>query len=107
MKYITRQDELVLLAVYRLGGESSLIRIRELINQTTDKEWSISSVYVPLDRLEKAGYLSTAIGEPTGKRGGKAVKFYQITQEGLQALERVRSVHDAMWDGIDLLVLER
>ena len=107
MKYITRQDELVLLAVYRLGGESSLIKIRELINQTTDKEWSISSVYVPLDRLEKGGYLRTAIGEPTGKRGGKAVKFYQITQEGLQALERVRSVHDAMWDGIDLLVLER
>jgi len=100
MKYITRQEELVLLTVCRLKENAYLVTIRELLNERTGREWSISSVYVPLDRLEKAGYLGTRLGEATERRGGKAIKYYTLTDEGVRALTAVREVHDAMWDGI-------
>ena len=107
MKLLTRQEELILITVYRLGSQSSLIKIRENLLDSTGKEWSISSIYVPLDRLERAGYLTASIGEPEARRGGRAVKLYKLTKEGLEALEQVKSIHDTLWDGIDTLILEK
>ena len=107
MKLLTRQEELILITIYRLGNQSSLVKIRESLLASTGKEWSISSIYVPLDRLERAGYLSASVGEPEARRGGRAVKLYQMTPEGLKALEEVKAIHDALWDGIDTLALER
>ena len=107
MKLLTRQEELILITIYRLGNQSSLVKIRESLLASTGKEWSISSIYVPLDRLERAGYLSASIGEPEARRGGRAVKLYRMTREGLKALEEVKAIHDALWDGIDILALER
>lgn len=106
MKLLTQQEELILLAVYRLGDQSSLLNVRDLLNQISGKEWSISSVYVPLDRCRKNGYLTTSIGEPEAKRGGKAVKYYHLTQDGLKALEEIKSIQDLLWEGIGKLAFE-
>ena len=103
---LTRQEELILLTIFRQGGASSLIRIREYLNGKTDKEWSVSSIYVPLDRLARAGHLATEIGEPESRRGGKAVKIYCLTEEGIEALNRLKAMHDVMWDGIQSVALE-
>lgn len=100
MKLLTQQEELILLAVYKLGNESSLLKVRDLLNQISGKAWSISSVYVPLDRCRKNGYLTTSIGEPEAKRGGKAVKYYHLTNEGQKALAEIKSIQDVLWDGI-------
>jgi hypothetical protein len=53
MKYLTRQEELVLLSVFRLKDNAYLISIQDHLNRFTGKDWSISSVYIPLSRLEK------------------------------------------------------
>ena len=57
MKFLTRQEEMVLLSVFQLKGNSYLVKIREHLIKITGKEWSISSVYVPLEKLRKEGYL--------------------------------------------------
>ncbi len=100
MKYITRQEELVLLSVFRLKNKAYLISIQDHLNRFTGKNWSISSVYIPLSRLEKRGYLKTTIGEITEKRGGKAIKYYQLTQTGLKALAELEAVNKTMWIGV-------
>ena len=97
MKYITRQEEFVLLAVGQLKEKAYLVEVGKLLSKITGKNWSISSVYVPLDKLEKTGYLSSRIGEPTARRGGKAIKYYSLTREGKMALTEVKAVHDAFW----------
>ena len=107
MKFLTRQEELIMLAIYQSGGESSLVKVRDYIIKNTGKEWSISSVYVPLDRLTRTGYLRTSIGEPEARRGGKAVKYYQLTQDGLAALTELKTIQDVMWKGITKLAVER
>jgi len=103
MKYLTRQEELILLTIFRLKGKSYLIEIREHLIKHTEKKWSLSSVYVPLDRLRRDGYLDTVLGNPEPKRGGKAIKYYQLTKKSLTALEEVKNIHDVMWDGITKL----
>jgi DNA-binding PadR family transcriptional regulator len=106
MKYLTRQEELVLLSVFQLKENAYLITIQNFLNRLTGKKWSISSVYVPLSRLEKNGYLKSTIGEATEKRGGKGIKYYQITKAGTKALSDLKDVYDKMWKGIGELVIK-
>jgi PadR family transcriptional regulator PadR len=104
VKFLTRQEEQVLLAVFRLKDNACLISIQAHLNHFTGKDWSISSVYIPLSRLEKRDYLKTRIGPATEKRGGKAIKYYQITKIGLKALAELEAVNEIMWSGIRGLV---
>ena len=103
MKYLTRQEELVLLSVFRLKNKAYLISIQDHLNHSTGKDWSVSSVYIPLSRLEKRGYLKTTIGEITEKRGGKAIKYYQMTRIGLKALAELEAINETMWSGVKCL----
>lgn len=106
MKFITRQEELILLAIFHLGEEASLIKIRELLFKQTGKEWSVSSVYVPLDRLYRAGLLDASIGKPEARRGGRAVKTYSLNTTGRRALADVKMIQDVMWRGVEGLATE-
>ena len=100
MKYLTRQEELVLLSVFRLKDNAYLISIQDHLNHFTGKDWSISSVYIPLSRLEKRNYLKTTIGAVTETRGGKAIKYYQITGDGIKALAELETINETMWRGV-------
>ena len=100
MKYLTRREELMLLSILRLKDNAYLVTLRELLNENTDKKWSIGNVFDSLDKLEEAGYISPRIGEPSAKRGGKTVKYYSVTKLGIEALKTTRSVQDAMWEGL-------
>ena len=96
-KYLTRKEELILLAVYKLGETANLVKVRELLNISTGREWTVGNVYVPLDRMTKLGYLETRVGEPTSRRGGKAVKYYILSRLGKEALAELKRIHEAMW----------
>lgn len=100
MKYLTRKEELILLAVFRLEDRASLVQIRQHLTTSTGHEWTVGNVYVPLDRMSKLGYLESRIGDPTAQRGGKAVKFYRLTKKGIEALMALKKVHNKMWAGI-------
>lgn len=99
MKFLTRQEELVLLTIHLLEDKSSLISIREHLIESTGKDWSVSSVYMPLNKLTRHGFLSSQLGEPSLKRGGKAVKFYQLTKKAIEALNEINSINALMWKG--------
>jgi PadR family transcriptional regulator PadR len=99
-KYLTRKEELILLTIFRLGEAANLVNIREQLAHSTGRAWSVGNVYVPLDRLSRLGFLDTRIGQPTARRGGKAVKFYLLTRQGKESLAELKRVHDALWDGL-------
>ena len=60
----------------------------------------MGNVYVPLDRMRKEGYLEEYIGEPTEKRGGKAIKYYRLAKRGMDALAEINKVNSVMWEGL-------
>ena len=108
MKLLTRKDELMLLAIIRLGAEAaSLVALRELLIENTGTGWTVGNVFVSLEKLESAGYIQSTLGEPTAKRGGKAVKYYAVTPSGLQSLREIRAVQEGMWDGLHDVVCPR
>ena len=107
MKYLTRKEEMILLAIFKLEDCASLVKIREHLAESTRKEWTIGNVYVPLDRMSKLGYLESRVGNPTAQRGGKAVKFYRLSKKGEQALLELRKVHDRMWAGIPEFAIKK
>jgi len=41
------------------------------------------------------------MGEPSGERGGKAKRHFQVSPEGVEALEASRSVRERMWARVE------
>ena len=93
-------EELVLLAVLRLGEHAYGARIREELAEQAGRSVSISTVYVTLMRLEEKGLARSWMGEPTGERGGKAKRHFDVRPEGVAALESTRAVRERMWEGV-------
>ncbi len=93
-------EHFVLLAVKRLGGPNSGADIRDTIEDRTGRLLTVSAIYVTLMRLEKKGFLTSGLGDPTPVRGGKARRRFHITEAGNHALEEVRRQWQRMWDGV-------
>ena len=107
MKYLTRKDELLLLAILKLEDNAYLVKLREFLNVNTTKKWSVGNIFVSLDRLERQGLINPKIGEPKAIRGGKAIKYYRVTDVGLSALRETKIVQDDMWDGLIKIVFNK
>ena len=106
MRLLTRPEEFVLLAVWKLQDNAYSLPIRNQISEITGHAWSLGSIYTPLERLVKKGFLTSYLTESTPERGGRHKRVYQLTPQGRQALIRIREIEQAMWSGIGRLALE-
>ena len=97
---LTRAEELILLAVWKLQHEAYGASIRTHLSNRTGDDWPIATVYTPLDRLAKKGMLSTRVGAPTGERGGRSRKLYTLTAKGVKAVQHARTVTESMWQDL-------
>jgi len=104
MKTITRNEELILLSVLQLGSDAYLVAIQEHLSKITEKKISLTSVHLPLSRLEKNGLVEGALGEATAVRGGRRKKIYRITKYGFEALEEHKRISDALWQDYAKLI---
>ena len=100
MDLLTRAEELILLAIWRLKDNAYCVPIHRYVTEITGEKWSLGSIYMPLDRLVKKGYLESYLSEATPERGGRHKRIYLLTVEGKGALKKVRVVHDRMWRGV-------
>ena len=78
-------EQLVLLAILRLGEGAYAVPIREEL-AGHGVNLSRGSVYVTLDRLERKGYVRSWFDEPTPEPGGKARRCFRIERAGVAAL---------------------
>ncbi|MEM1128246.1 MAG: PadR family transcriptional regulator [Bacteroidota bacterium] len=106
MKLLTRAEEFVLLAVWRLQEDAYSIPIRRQLTRITGRSWSLGSVYTPLERLTKKGLVTSRLTGATAQRGGRHKRVYALTERGRQALIRIRTVEDAMWSGVSIADLQ-
>ncbi len=97
---LTRTEELLLLAVWRLQQDAYGLAIGRQVSDLLGKKVSVGAVYIPLERLARKGLLATWESEPTARRGGRRKRFYKLTPSGLAALNTVRKIHDEAWSGL-------
>ena len=97
MKLLTRAEELILLAIWQLQEDAYCIPIRSKISELSGEEWSLGSIYMPLDRLSKRGLLDSYLSDKTPERGGRHKRIYTLTEEGKESLIKVREVQTNMW----------
>ena len=100
MKLLTRIEELILFSIWKLKEDAYCIPIHEQIVKLTGEDILLGSIYMPLDRLVKRGYLDSVLSGSTPERGGRHKRIYHLTPEGEKALFKVRELHSHMWDGV-------
>ncbi|WP_338292342.1 PadR family transcriptional regulator [Planctobacterium marinum] len=101
-KYLGEFEQVILLAVMRLGTDAYGKTIRELLSEQLSRDVTVGALYATLERLEVKGMVSSTMGEPTKERGGRAKKYFKITAKGQQALKRSKDALTLMWQGLSL-----
>ena len=94
-------EQLVLLALLRLGNGAYGASIRREITDRTKRDVPIGSVYVTLARLERKKMVVSYVGIPTRERGGRRRKHYLMNDPGQQALGRAYRALKAMSEGLE------
>jgi DNA-binding PadR family transcriptional regulator len=95
-------EQLVLLALLRLGNDAYGMEVRVEIERRTRREVSYGAVYTTLDRLERKGFVAHRKGEATAERGGRAKKYFGVRPAGREALRATQRALTEMWEGVSL-----
>jgi PadR family transcriptional regulator len=95
-------EQVVLLATLRLGDDAYGVTIRREIAQCTEREPAPGALYTTLDRLEEKGLVSSAYGDPTPERGGRAKRYFIVTASGVRAVARAQRAYQRLLKGLAL-----
>jgi DNA-binding PadR family transcriptional regulator len=99
--YLGELEQIVLLAVLRVGDQAYAIPILEQIEQHTGRKVARGALYTALDRLESKGCLRSRLGDPLPERGGRARRYFTVTPVAVRALRESRRALLRLWRGID------
>jgi DNA-binding PadR family transcriptional regulator len=101
--YLGEFELMILLAVLQLGEEAYGVPIARLLEAHRGRDVSIGSVYAALERMETKGLVSSSLGDPTPERGGKAKRYFQVTDAGLRQAHETRKVLTSLWHQLPAL----
>ena len=93
-------EELVLLLVAVLDGNAYGISVMEEMKSQTGRLVNISAVHAALRRLEAKGFVKSSWSEATKARGGRRKRLFQITQKGVNVLQKVKEMRNNLWGQI-------
>ena len=99
-------EQLVLLAVLRLGREAYGASVSLEIEAHSGRDVSVAAVHTTLDRLEHKGFTRSRLGDPTPQRGGKRKRHYEVTPAGVRALQHSMRALRRMTKGLEDLLGE-
>jgi DNA-binding PadR family transcriptional regulator len=100
--YLGEFEQLVLLALARLGDAAYGVTIRATLVERTKRKPSFGAIYSTLRRLEGKGLVRSFTGEPEAVRGGRAKKYGVLTSRGRAALREAHAAVVRMAEGISL-----
>src|SRR5271154_5866215 len=101
-EFLGEFEQIVLLAVLRLGEQAYGVPIRREIEFRTKRDVTVGALYSTLDRLEAKGYVASHFADPTAERGGRSKRFFRVEPLGLKAVKRSQQALATMIEGLDL-----
>jgi PadR family transcriptional regulator PadR len=96
-------EQIVLLAILRLGDSAYGVTIADEISRCTGREPSRGALYTTLDRMETKGLLRSLMGGATAQRGGRAKRYFSVTRAGRAALVNAQAAYQSLLQGLILL----
>ena len=106
MSILTKNEEILMMAVWRLKNDAYGVKIKQYVSKLTGKEWNYGTLYCSLDQMVRKDYLKKWEGDPLPQRGGRRKIYYALTQEGVDALQSAQRLQKALWDGVSAHVQE-
>lgn len=93
-------EQLVMLAVVRLGDNAYGMTVRRELEERTDRAVSLGAVYATLDRLENKGYVESNKVKAGSERQGRAKRMFEVKPPGFAALRRTFECLERMREGL-------
>lgn len=97
MNFLSRIEEMILLAVWKLKDKAYGVSIRKQVEKDTGIPWISGAIYAPLNRLKKNGYVKTARRKSAGGKIGRPCIYYELTPLGLNKLTAAQDITRSMW----------
>jgi DNA-binding PadR family transcriptional regulator len=94
-------QQMVMLAVARLGSDAYGAAIREELRGVAGRRMAVQTVYVTLVRLEKQGLVTSEELARDPGEGGRARRVFRVTPAGWRALDLARLSMTQMWEGVE------
>ena len=100
MGVLSKIEEILMLAIWKLGDDAFGVAIIEQVEKDTGISWMSGSIYGALTRLKKNGYVQTTRVEQSPEQTGRPRIYYQLTKLGMDKLIAVQKVNRSMWIGV-------
>jgi PadR family transcriptional regulator PadR len=98
--YLGEFELILLLTILRLGEDAYGVPLTRELSMLRGKDVSVGSVYAALDRLELKGLITSSLGESSPERGGRAKRYFRVTEEGLRSVRETRKVLTRLWNAL-------
>jgi|SRR5262244_777355 len=95
-------EQIVLLAILRLGEHAYGAAIRQEIADRTERNPTPGALYTTLDRLEEKHLVTSRFGDPTPQRGGRAKRYFKVTAKGVETLASAQRSYQRLLQGLKL-----
>jgi PadR family transcriptional regulator PadR len=107
MYELTRNEELVLLSIWKLKDNAYGVTIRERLKKITGKTLNFGSLYNTLYLLIRRGLIESRESDPLCKQGGRRKVLYSMTREGKKALSNAQKIHELAWGDVPDYAFEK
>ena len=97
MRLLSRKEEMILLAIWKLQENAYGVTIREYIENKTGVKWLFGAIYSPLGRMLDWNYIESYESDPMPERGGRRKTLYRLTDDGKNALLTVKELNSSLW----------
>ena len=91
-------EEMILWAVWRLGGHAYGVTIRKQVSERTGRLFPYGTRYGVLAKLTRMGCVTKSMGDPSPVRGGRSRNYYEVTARGIDALKAALELKQRLWD---------
>jgi len=99
--FVGEFEQLVLLALLKLGDEGYALLLREELGRISGRRPTRGALYRTLERLEGKRHVTWVLEEATAERGGHARRRYTVTRHGIAALRASRTALLGLWKGLE------
>jgi len=107
MEETSKAEEMVLLAILRLGDGAYGVSIRRQIRKDTGKDYTYGTLYGLLRQMDRKGFIKRIKGEPVPRQGGRGKSYFKLTPGGVRALNEAVELHRRIWKDFSKFSFER